>query len=105
MFSGDLASIRASLETAAGASTSANGNELGEWKRIAAASEALAGASTSANETLSGFMLRSAIALEAIAGTSGAEENAGYYGYLKRIVDALEVQSGVVGTTSLEQRA
>lgn len=99
-----LASTATSLETAAGASTSANANIPGYWKRIAAASEALAGASTNASATLEGYMLRSAVALESIAGTSGAEENANRTGLLKRVVDALEVQAGAVTVGSLGGR-
>lgn len=99
-----LASIVTSLETAAGASTSANPNESGYWKRIAAAAEVLAGASITTNNHSLGYMKRTAVALESIAGTSGAEENANEPGYMKRIVDALEVQSGNVVTGSLMHR-
>lgn len=102
--SATLALIATALETAAGASTSTNPNEAGYWKRIAAAVESLAGATTSANDVPSGYMLRSALALESMAGTSGTEENSNYSGLLKRIVDALEVQSGVVEVGSLEHR-
>lgn len=102
--SATLASIATDLETAAGASTSANANEAGYWARIAAAAEALAGASTTANANPQGYRLRTAIALESIAGTSGAEENANETGYKKRIVDALEVQAGAIGTGSLDYR-
>lgn len=102
--SATLALVATALETAAGASTSTNPNEPGYWKRIASAVEALAGATTSANDVPSGYMLRSALALESIAGTSGTEENSNYSGLLKRIVDALEVQSGAVEVGSLEHR-
>lgn len=102
--SATLALVATALETAAGASTSANPNEPGYWKRIAAAVESLAGATTSANDVPSGYMLRAALALESIASTSGTEENANYSGLLKRIVDALEVQSGAVEVGSLEHR-
>lgn len=102
--SATLASVAMSLETAAGASTSANTNEAGYWKRIAASAESLAGTSSVANDNIAGYQLRTAIALESIAGTSGAEENANESGYLKRIVDALEVQSGAVETGSLLHR-
>lgn len=93
------------LETAAGATTEANPNEPGRWKRIAAASEALAGAGTSANENTLGYMKRTAVALETISGTSGAEENTTHEGYLKRIVDALEVQAGAATEGSWAGRA
>lgn len=99
-----LASIATDLETAAGATTSANPSPAGYWSRIAEASEVLADATTSANATISGYMLRAALALESLAGTDGNEENASYFGYLKRIVDALEVQSGSVETGSLIHR-
>lgn len=99
-----LASIADDLETAASATTVGNANEPGYWSRIAAASESLAGATTSANATTSGYMLRAALALESIAGTSGAEENPNENGYMKRIVDALEVQAGAVEVGSLEHR-
>lgn len=99
-----LRQVALSLEAAAGITTETNPNEAGYWKRIALAAEELAGASTAANETEPGYQLRTAIALEAIAGTSGAEENLGEGGYLKRIVDALEVQAGAVTTTSVASR-
>jgi hypothetical protein len=99
-----LALVAASLEMAAGSSTSANPNVSGYWKRIAAAAESLAGASTSANEHAIGYMKRTAVALESIAGTGGAEENQNESGYLKRIVDALEVQAGAVMVGSLWHR-
>lgn len=102
--SATLAAIATSLETHAGASTSANANESGYWKRIAAAAEALAGASTTANAHVIGYMKRAAVALESIAGTGGAEENANESGYKKRIVDALEVQAGAVTVGSLDSR-
>lgn len=102
--SATLASIATDLETAAGASTSANPNESGYWKRIAAATEVLAGASTTANDNPQGYRLRAAVALESIAGTSGAEENANESGYKKRIVDALEVQAGAITAGSLDYR-
>lgn len=99
-----LAATMTALETAAGATTVANDNESGRWKRIAAAAETLAGATTSANATPSGYRLRTAIALESIAGTDGNEENRNETGLLKRIADALEVQSGQVLAGSLEYR-
>lgn len=99
-----LALVATDLETAADATTSGNPSPAGYWSRIAAASEGLAGATTSANATVSGYMLRAALALESIAGTDGNGENASYYGYLKRIVDALEVQSGSVEPGSLMHR-
>lgn len=91
-----LALVATDLETAADATTSGNPSPAGYWSRIAAASETLADATTNANATISGYMLRAALALESIAGTDGTDENASYYGYLKRIVDALEVQAGAV---------
>lgn len=99
-----LASIADDLEVAAGATTSANPNEAGYWSRIAAAAETLAGATSTANENLTGRMKRTAVALESIAGTTGAEENSNEAGYKKRIVDALEVQSGSVETGSFDFR-
>lgn len=102
--SATLASIAEDLETASGASTSANVSESGYWLRIATAAETLAGAVTTANSTLFGYMKRTAVALESIAGTSGAEENANEAGYKKRIVDALEVQAGAVTVGSLDYR-
>ncbi len=99
-----LSQIAIALETKAGASTSANAGREGYWKRIAAAAEAIALTSTIANQSLEGFMLRTALALEGTAGTSGAEETAGYSGYLKRIVDALEVKAGAVGTSDITSR-
>lgn len=99
-----LKALMEALETAAGATTSANDSPAGRWKRTAAAAEALAGATTTANSTTSGFMLRTAVALESIAGTGGTEENANEPGMLKRIADALEVQSGEVLEGSLEYR-
>lgn len=99
-----LSTIATALETAAGASTSANDNRLGLWSRIASAAEALSGVPTSANDNLMGRMQRTAAALELIAGTSGAEENTNYEGFLKRITDALEVQAGAVTTGSMEGR-
>lgn len=104
MLASNLEAVAVALETAAGATTSANPTEAGRWKRIAAAAETLAGASTSANDTLYGYISRAAIALESIAGTSGAEENRSQAGYYKRIVDALEVQSGAVEEGSLARR-
>lgn len=103
MLSSSLEAVATALETAAGATTSANPNESGRWKRIAAAAETLADATTTANATLFGYMKRAAVALESIAGTDGTAENTNYYGYLKRIVDALEVQ-GEVGVGSWEHR-
>lgn len=100
----DLEAIADALETAAGATTSANPNAIGRWSRIAVASETLAGATTTANPNLMGFMKRTAVALESIAGTSGTEENPNERGYMKRIVDALEVQAGAVTAGSLESR-
>lgn len=79
-----------------------NLGEAGWWRRFALAAEGLAGEATIANETIEGWMLRAALALEAISGTSGAEENSGYEGLLKRIVDALE--GGSTGTGSLGAR-
>jgi len=102
--SASLSAIATSLETAAGASTSANPNEYGYWKRIAAASETLAGATTPTNDNLFGYMKRAAVALESIAGTDGAEENTNEAGYTKRVVDALEVQAGAVTSGSLLSR-
>lgn len=79
-----------------------NLGEAGWWRRFALAAEGLAGDATIANETIEGWMLRAALALEAMSGTSGAEENSGYEGLLKRIVDALE--GGSTGTGSLGAR-
>jgi len=101
--SATLASIASTLETTAGASTSANANEAGYWKRIAAALETMASASTSANANINGYQLRSARAIEVLSGTSGAEENLNENGYLKRIADGLEAQTGVT-TGSLIER-
>lgn len=81
-----------------------NLNETGLWLRFALAAEQLAGASSSANANVLGYMLRSAVALESIAGTNGTAENISYEGYLKRIVDALEVQAGAVTAGSLAGR-
>jgi hypothetical protein len=100
----DLEAIADALETAAGATTSANPNAIGRWSRIAAAAEALAGDTTVANPNLMGFMKRTAVALESIAGTDGTAENLNEAGYKKRIVDALEVQAGAVTAGSLESR-
>jgi hypothetical protein len=105
MYMGDLAAIRASMETKASVSNPRNDTPSGEWLRIALAAEALAGASTSANESIHGYMRRAVIALESLSATSGAEETDTYYGLLKRFVDALEVKAGAVGTSSLEDRA
>lgn len=101
--SATLAYIANTLEATAGASTSANANEAGYWKRIAAALEAMAGTSTSANANISGYMLRAALAAEVIGGTSGAEENPNESGYLKRIADAMEAQTGAETGSWLER--
>lgn len=103
MLASALEAVADALETAAGATTSANPTETGRWKRIAAASETLAAATTVANASLFGYMKRAAVALESIAGTDGTAENSNYYGYMKRTVDALEVQ-GEVGVGSWEHR-
>jgi hypothetical protein len=98
-----LKTIADALETAAGASASANDTRTGYWKRIATALETGVGASSSANENLLGYMLRAAIAAEAAWGGSGAEENVNYPGLLKRVVDAMELSVGV-GSGSLDNR-
>ena len=92
------------LETAAGGVTSANPNEPGYWQRIRIAAEILGGATSVANASIYGDMLRTAVALERLSATTGAEENATFDGYLKRIVDALEVKAGHVNAGSLEYR-
>ncbi len=99
-----LALTATALETAAGASTSANASPAGYWKRIASAAETIAGTTSTANATVHGYMLRAAVALEGVAGTSGTEENRSYNGLLKRIVDALEVQAGAVTVGSFGHR-
>jgi hypothetical protein len=101
----DTAQLKAAL-TAFEALTSVqvgNDNEEGLWHKIALTAEELAGVSNTANGNIHGFMLRTALALETISGTSGAEENLNQAGLLKRIVDALEAETGV-GTGSLEHR-
>ncbi|MGA9220389.1 MAG: hypothetical protein WBZ57_04235, partial [Pseudomonas graminis] len=99
-----LSATAASLETTAGASTTANATPAGYWERIRAALETLAGAASSAADGVAGDMLRAAVAAEVVAGTSGAEENDNKQGKLKRLVDALEVQAGAVTTGSLWDR-
>lgn len=99
-----LALVATALETAAGASTSANATEEGYWKRIAAAIETGAGTSSTANSNLAGYMRRAAVAAESVWGGSGAEENStDYDGLLKRIVDAMELDAGS-SSGSLPQR-
>ena len=98
-----LAEIATAFETLAGGSTSGNASEAGYWKRIADALETEIGSTSTANATFPGYLLRAAVALEGHAGTSGAEENANEAGYLKRIVDALETDTGVT-TGSLIKR-
>lgn len=104
MLSSTLVTIASELETEAGASTSANANESGYWKRIATAAETLIGASSVANDNTHGYQKRAATALESLAGTSGAEENANESGYRKRIAEALEVLSNSAGTGSYANR-
>ena len=99
-----LKAFMTSLETAAGATTSANDSPAGRWKRIAAAAEALAGETSSANSTLEGYRLRTAVALEVLSGTDGTEENRNETGMLKRIVDALDALNGTTVAGSLEYR-
>ena len=92
-----------SLRTLAGLSNISNAGDPGYWREIARAAESLAGTTSAANAGIAGYMLRTAVALEGLEGTSGAEENRNYTGVLKRVVDALEVVSGVV-VGSLEYR-
>lgn len=99
-----LAGAATALEAKAGASTTANPNQHGYWKRIAEALEILSGTTSSANSHQFGYMLRAATAVETISGTSGSEENRNEAGLLKRIVDGLEVLAGATGTGSLMNR-
>lgn len=81
-----------------------NATEEGLWRRFTLAAEALAiKTPLAANDTIAGYMLRSATALEVFSGTTGAEENANEPGLMKRIVEAMEVQTGA-GTGNLEDR-
>lgn len=98
-----LAQVASHFRDLSSVANTSNGGETGYWREIALSAEAIAGVSNVANSGEQGYMLRTALALESIAGTSGAEENENYPGLLKRIVDALEVQSGV-GVGSLEYR-
>ena len=100
----DLRTVGLALETAAGASTTANNTDIGWWMRIAAAAEDLANAGTTANANELGFMRRTAIALEVVAGGSGAQENDTYFGYLERIADALEIKASATYPGSIENR-
>lgn len=77
--------------------------EAGYWERMALAAESLTGFSSTANANVEGYMLRTALAFEDMFGGSGQEESATEPGYMKRIVDALEIEAGV-SAGSLEQR-
>lgn len=96
-----LSLIADTIETQAGATTSANTTHPGYWKRIASAAETIAGAVSSANDTLTGYAKRAAVALNAAAGFNGAGNyNANEEGYLAWIVAALEsIGSPTTGST------
>lgn len=100
-----LDQIADNLQSKAGLTSTNNPTEGGDWLRIALAAEGLLGSATTANQNTAGYMQRAVTALEALSATSGAEETAGHFGILKRIVDALEVKAGAVTTGSLEGRA
>jgi len=91
------------LEALTGQATTGNLGDTGWWRRFADLAEALAATQTEANETLTGYMLRSALAIESMAGTTGAEENPGEEGLLKRIVEGMEAL-GSEGTGDMSSR-
>lgn len=98
----DLAILASTLETKAGASTTANTNPAGYWRRIALAAEALAGASTTAAPGTLGYMRRAALALEAKTGTSGSG-NPSAEGYLRRMVNALESKTSITAGSIVQR--
>lgn len=98
-----LSAAVTSLIADAGTVFDSNANESGRWLEFALAAEALAGTSSSANATISGYMLRAAVALEYLAGITSTGRNTNYFGYLNRIVTALE-SLGIAGTGSLGER-
>ena len=92
------------LQLKAGLATPANQSEAGWWLQIALAAEGIAGASTTANPTTIGYMLRAAKALETAYGGNGLQENASYEGFLERIADALELNTGLLTGGNLARR-